>query len=283
MPLVHPRQLPSSAEVARTLLEGLGSASLAGPLGDAHAVPALHAALGCGDLVLAVPRDSRSRTVAAAPGPGSPTANDDWAVSLCVRAEAALPDLTVPRAHLEVLGWARYPGPADVQPAQDALRRAWPLDSLEAYDLLLVEVAEGELHWVGGCVTVDGDDVRSADPDPLWLDEADLLDRIRALLSPRLLALVQGLGRLPLPDGRGVELDQTLEARPVAVDRYGLTVQCRDPQDRRHLLRLPFGRPIGAEEDAWASISTEIVSQAGCRSSARASATAQDASQPLEP
>jgi hypothetical protein len=280
--LVHPRQLPSSAEVARTLLEGVGSASLAGPLGDTHALPALHAALACGDVVLAVPRDSRSRSALATPAPGAPSAGDDWAVSLCVRAQAALADLTVPRAHLEVLGWARFPAVADVQPAVRALHRAWPLDSLEAYDLLLVEIAEGELHWVGGCVTLEGDDVRAADPDPLWQDEADLLDRIRALMSPRLLALVRGLGRMPLPDGRGVELDHTVEARPVAVDRYGLTVQCRDRHDRRHLLRLPFARPIDAHEDAWACISTEIVSQEGCRNACRASATAQDASQAIE-
>ncbi|GAA4354019.1 hypothetical protein GCM10023145_21270 [Angustibacter luteus] len=281
--MVHPRQLPSSAEVARTLLEGIGAATVSGPLGDANAVPALHAALPGGELVLAVPHDPRSRSALSTPVPGAPSAGDDWAISVCIRAEAALADLTVPRAHLELLGWARLAGPADGAGALEALRRAWPLDGVDGYDLLLVEVAEGELHWVGGCVTIEGDDVRAAEPDPLWLDEADLLDRVRALLSPRLLELVHGLGRLPLPDGRGVPLERTVEARPVGVDRYGLTVQCRDNQERRHLLRLPFGRPIDADEDAWAAISTEIVSQAGCRTSCRGSATAQDAPQPIEP
>nr|WP_284287191.1 hypothetical protein [Angustibacter aerolatus] len=155
-----PRQLPLPAEVARTLLHGLGRATVSGPLDDrpddaacspgpahgvadgATAVPAVHGALPDGTVVLALPADA---TVRLLPGGGEP---EGRALRLCVRAEAPLPDLTLPRAHLEVLGWAARARPGQRAGALEALAATWPITNLLAHaprhDLLLVDVAEVE-------------------------------------------------------------------------------------------------------------------------------------------
>jgi hypothetical protein len=90
VPDPHPLHLPSSAEVARTLLAGQGTASLSHPLQDTEGSPVLPASRLDGTVVLALPHGGRvGRTDQPAP--------TQRTVAVSVRAQAALPDLTLPR------------------------------------------------------------------------------------------------------------------------------------------------------------------------------------------
>lgn len=258
MPDPHPLHLPSSAEVARTLLAGQGTASLSHPLQDTEGSPVLHASRLDGTVVLALPHGGRvGRTDQPAP--------TQRTVAVSVRAQAALPDLTLPRAHLDVLGWSAPVADGGRRNSLRALSRAWPVppvDLLGAYHLIEVEVAEAELHWVGGCVVLDGAAVRGAAPDPLWQKEDELLEGVRERFADRLLALAHRLGGLDSPAGPHVRLDRATEVRPIAVDRYGLTTRCLDPTGSAPLLRFPFGRPLDDPETAWPAIASELTSHA---------------------
>ncbi|GAB3675171.1 hypothetical protein [Angustibacter aerolatus] len=299
-----PRQLPLPAEVARTLLHGLGRATVSGPLDDrpddaacspgpahgvadgATAVPAVHGALPDGTVVLALPADA---TVRLLPGGGEP---EGRALRLCVRAEAPLPDLTLPRAHLEVLGWAARARPGQRAGALEALAATWPITNLLAHaprhDLLLVDVAEVELHWVGGCVTLAGDDVRAAVVDLVAVEEDALLGEVQSRYGHLVLAVVRGLAALPVPGGGTVRLDRTHDVRAIGLDRFGLTVQALVAGARgaeRHVVRLPFARPVEDVESALQTVGTELLTQRACHETCRssASAAAQDLAEPLQP
>ncbi len=296
MPDHHPLHLPSSAEVARTMLAGQGTASLSTPLRDTEGTPVLQAAHPDGTVVLAVPRTGGGPG-AVRPGYANRT------VAVRIRADAALADLTLPRAHLEVLGWSTPATARSAPKGVRAIARGWPVpgpEIVDRYDVVEVEVAEAELHWVGGCVVLDGAVIRAADPDPLWQTEDDLLERVQDQFNGRLLALVHRLGGLDSATGPHVRLDQTVTVRPIALDRYGLTVRCQDPTDAVHLIRLPFGRVVDDAHRAWEAVRAELTTHTdgpmacagrpdGVRPDGagahqlRASTTGQDPAQPSQP
>ncbi len=80
-----------------------------------------------------------------------------------------------------------------------------------------------------------------ADADPLASGEGAALDRIAAGCSARLLNLVRGLH--PVQTGND-DLSHAIAVRPVALDRYGLTVQCSLPDGDAGLGRLAFPAPV---------------------------------------
>lgn len=222
---------PSAAVVAATALSGSGTATLTSGATEAR-VAVVHARTTAGELVLlASGADLRSVGV---------DAGDDVPVRLEVVVEAALPDLTVPRAQVVVDGWVG-PVPAEHETSAAGavcalgdlvdLRAQWPDARLVRLDAAAVR-----LHWPEGCSDVRVEDLRAAVADPVALREGHVLARVDAELGDRLVDLVRSMGHAhPAPGGRGAgaagrDLGRVSEVRCVGADRTGLVLRCRTEQ-----------------------------------------------------
>lgn len=211
-----------AAEVAATLLCGSGTASLGT---DVHpGVDVLHARDRDGTpLLLAGADDVRPLGVTAT--------GDDVPAQLDIASYAPLPDLTVPRAIAQVVGWVR------TVPANEVARRLTATchagDFGEAFRswpgarLLALHVAEVSLHRSTGCEHLEPEEVEAASPDPLAPQEAEALGRLQETCGSRLLGLVRALGHAHTADrARDIRLAEVQEVRATAVDRCGLTLRC---------------------------------------------------------
>ncbi|WP_298803042.1 hypothetical protein [uncultured Pseudokineococcus sp.] len=230
--MTHP---PSAAVVAATALSGSGTAVLTPAARDEEregsCIAVLHARGRDGQLVV-VASDAAVGALGLGRGGGH-----DAAARLEVVVEAALPDLTVPRAQVVVDGWVRLAAPHEAAGALGAACAAGDLADLAGAwpdaRVLLLDAAAVRLHWPEGCSDVAVEDLRAAAPDPVALREADVLGRVEAELGDRLVGLVRAMGHAhPAPGGRGAgvpgrDLGRVSEVRCVGADRTGLVLRCR--------------------------------------------------------
>ncbi|MEJ5868726.1 hypothetical protein WDV85_13355 [Pseudokineococcus sp. 5B2Z-1] len=226
--------LPSAAVVAATALSGAGTAVLL-PARDGERegarVAVLHARTRDGEIVV-VASDAAVGALGLEHG-----GEQDAPARLEVVVEAALPDLTVPRAQVVVDGWVRPAAPHEAAGALGAVCAAGDLADLAGAwpdaRVLLLDAAAVRLHWPEGCSDVAVEDLRAAAPDPVALREADVLGRVEAELGDRLVGLVRAMGHAhPAPGGRGAgvpgrDLGRVSEVRCVGADRTGLLLRCR--------------------------------------------------------
>jgi len=220
--------LPSAAVVAATALSGSGTATLTAARTEERAA-VVHARTTAGDLVLLASADDLVRL-----GLG---AGDDAPVRLDVVVEAALPDLTIPRAQVVLDGWAALAGPQLAVAAMGAVCAVGDVSELCAQwpdaRVLHLDAAAVRLHWPEGCTDVPVEELRVAAPDPVTLHEGHVLERVDAELGDRLVALVRSMGHAhPAPGGRGAgvagrDLGRVDEVRCVGADRTGLVLRCR--------------------------------------------------------
>lgn len=223
---------PSAAVVAATALSGSGAATLTAARTDEQAA-VVHARTDSGDLVLLASADDLVRL-------GLGDTDADAPVRLEVVVEAALPDLTVPRAQVVVDGWAALVPPQGAAAALGAVCAVGDLGDLAGQwpdaRVLLLDAAGVRLHWPEGCADVPVGDLRDASPDPVTLREGHVLERVDAELGHRLVALVRSMGHAhPAPGGRGAgaagrDLGRVSEVRCVGADRTGLVLRCRTEQ-----------------------------------------------------
>ncbi len=263
----HPGLVPA-AELATTLLCGGGAASLRTdglePAGVLHGLdldgtPVLVAGA---DLVreLGLDRDG-----------------DEAGVRLEVTDLAPLAELTLPRAQVEVLGWASLVPAHDVPARLDARARTDLTGAFAAWAgsrLLQVDVAEVALHAGAGRAHLEPEDLRTSLPDPLGAHEADLVQRLGDDLGAALLELVRGIGHAHHVDGgTSRALADASQARVVGVDRYGLTVMCTLPgaqdttccvQQARSTVRVPFPVPVRTPDEAVRSAVALVVGSRTC-------------------
>ena len=262
----HPGLVPA-AELATTLLCGAGAASVSSdalePAGVLHALD-----LDGTPVLLAGPGLVRAL--------GLEHDGDEAGVRLEVTDLAPLPDVTVPRAQVEVLGWASLVPAADVPARLGARGRTDLTVALASWSgarLLQVDVAEVALHAGAGCAHLEPEDLRTALPDPLGVHEADLVQRLGDDLGDALLELVRGIGHAHHVDGGTSDaLASASAARVVGVDRYGLTVMCAltDGADAccdartRSTVRIPFPVPVRTPDEAVRSAVALAVGNRSC-------------------
>lgn len=263
----HPGLVPA-AELATTLLAGGGAASVSTeglePAGVLHGLD-----VDGTPVLLAGPDVVRRLGLAGE--------RDEAVVRLEVTDLAPLPDVTVPRAQVEVLGWVSLVPSSDV-PARLGARSRTDLTAAFASwagaRLLQVDVAEVGLHAGAGCAQLEPEDLRTALPDPLGLHEADLVRRLGDDLGAALLELVRGIGHAHHVDGHTSRaLAEASAARVVGVDRYGLTVVCTLPgaqddacceQRTRSTVRVPFPVPVRTPDEAVRSAVALVVGSRTC-------------------
>lgn len=255
---------PTATEVARTLTAGHGTASIGTAFG-ATSVPVLHAGLEDGEVVLLAGR----RDLAALElGELLTDGRRDRVVLLDIRSYAPLADLTLLRAHLSLAGRVRVVRPEERADATAALVAALGPEVAthtapwSDRALLLLEVAEGELHWPHGCTPLDAEDYVLADPDPVAADEGPALDRLARSCSERLLGLVRGLRRPATGDD---DLTRATSVRPVGLDRYGLTLRCTLPDGESGLGRLSFPEPQHTVAGAERAVTALLDHHEHCR------------------
>jgi hypothetical protein len=260
---VPPR--PSAAETARTLTAGQGTASLSTAFGSS-AAPVLHAGLEDGEVAVLV---GRRELTSVGLGDVLAPAGEPRVVLVDIRSYAPLPDLTLARAQLCAAGHARAAQATERGAAGVALRTVYgsAVDPLVTGDpdrvLLIVDVADCELHWPEGCERIPATDYVLADSDPLAHDEGAALQRIADACSARLLAMVRGLRRDQTGDD---DLTRAVAVRPVGLDRYGLTLQCSLADGDAGLGRLAFPAPVEDVAEAEGAIRGLLDQHEYCRS-----------------
>ncbi len=261
----HPGLVPAD-ELATTLLCGAGAASVSSddlpPAGVLHALD-----LDGTPVLLAGPELVRAL--------GLERDGDEAGVRLEVTDLAPLPDVTVARAQVEVLGWASLVPAADV-PARLGARGRTDLTvafaSWSGARLLQVDVAEVAVHAGAGCAHLEPEDLRTALPDPLGAHEADLVQRLGDDLGDALLELVRGIGHAHHVDGGTSDAPSAPRPGWSVVDRYGLTVVCAltDAQDAscdartRSTVRIPFPVPVRTPDEAVRSAVALAVGSRRC-------------------
>lgn len=217
---------PRAVDMAATVLTGRGTATLTSAV-TAEQVDVLHARTGSGEVVLLASDDDVRRLGLGLDRAGT---EDDVAVALEVEVAAALPDLTVPRAHLVLEGWAaplpshRWPAALTASCAGGdvaTVRRSWP-----GARLLGLDPAAARLHWPMGCSDVDLHELSQARPDPVTLAEEEVLARADAELGPHLVDLVRSVRTPHWPGQAPLDLSAVREARCIAADRHGVVLRC---------------------------------------------------------
>lgn len=214
-------RMPSAAERTRTLVQGTCSAALLIPGAAAprpeHLSPETRAVGPDGELLLLYPADSPA-VRAAAP------AHDDE-----LRAVLELTDVApvaVPhriRGRAWVSGWLTC-SPAHTEPGHVLLR-------LEVGDLYVDDL------WGAG--PVDPEEFARAEPDPLRGYETELLQHLAAAHDTQMLTLTALLG-----DRAGTGARAVRRVAPLALDRFGLRVRCRDAGGGTFDARFDFPEPV---------------------------------------
>lgn len=252
-------------EVAATLLAGTGTATLASSATGRRA-GVLHGRALDGTPLLLTSREQRD-PLGMCPGEAH-----DLAVSLEVRSEAPVPDLSLPRAHLVLHGWVTSVPLPELAAAVGV--RCGPLTLGEAYRswpqpwLLGLDAVEAELHWHAGCTGLDVDLLRATAADPLAGEEPTALLRVDAELGDRLAGLVRAMAVAhdPASDAR-VPLGGVLGVRAVGIDRYGVDLRCSWPVAAGRppaVIRLPFPAPVNDAESAIRSLTSLVTAHSGC-------------------
>ncbi|WP_086731638.1 DUF2470 domain-containing protein, partial [Streptomyces fradiae] len=105
--------------------------------------------------------------------------------------------------------------------------------------LLRLEVGDLHLDDLWGAGPVDPEDFARAEPDPLRAHEAELLQHLAAAHDDRMLALAALLGHRA-----GTGPAAVRRVTPLALDRFGLRVRCRDAEGRTFDARFDFPAPV---------------------------------------
>ncbi|MFF8386599.1 DUF2470 domain-containing protein [Streptomyces kanasensis] len=214
--------MPSAAERTRTLVQGTCSAVLlipgaTAPLLDQLA-PDARAVGPDGEVLLLYPADSPAVRAAT-------HAQDDElpaVLELTDVAPVAVPNRVRGRAWAS--GWLTVlPGVA-AEPGHTMLR-------LEVGDLYVDDL------W--GADPVDPEEFARAVPDPLRHHETELLQHLAAAHDDQMLALTALLG-----ERAGTGPSAVREVVPLALDRFGLRVRCRDADRRTFDARFDFPEPV---------------------------------------
>jgi hypothetical protein len=221
----HTPDRPSSAMRARTVLATAASASVHWDGGRVDL-------LGChhddplGDVILTLEtRSTLAGAARAAPG-------GDLAVLLELTELCAVSARERVRSRVSLAGWLSA--------------APWATDGTEGTTCLHVEVTEvafadsphlGDRTWIGLA------DYRAAEPDPLHLGAADLLQHLAAHHPDAVAALSR------LCDA--TTLQGVLRVLPVALDRYGVVLRVERLRGHKDV-RLSFRQPVrcGAEAAA---------------------------------
>ncbi|GAB2694204.1 DUF2470 domain-containing protein [Thalassiella azotivora] len=242
---------PDAAETVATLLAGQATATVTSrPTGaQVAAEPAL---APDGTPLLVVRGGDLTRL-------GLHVGEDDVAVRVDLTSCAPLPDLTLPRAHAVLAGWAtprpvseiaRWLGARAVTGDLAGLHRTWP-DAR----LLALDPAEVTLHWAHGCTDVDPGDLATAEPDPLAPREGEALQRVQAEHGDGLLGLVRSTGSArPATGDRPLDVSVAVAVRAVGLDRWGVTLRCLLAPGRERSLRMPFPAPVRSVDEAVATL-----------------------------
>ena len=256
-----------AAEAVATLLCGSGTASLGT---DNHpGVDVLHARDHDGTVLVLAGADYVRELGVTATG-------DDVPARLDIASYAPLPDLTIPRAIVQVVGWVRAVPASEVPGRLTATCyagdfgtafRSWP-----GARLLALDVAEVSLHRSTGCEHLEPEDVVAALPDPLARQEAESLARLQETCGERLLGLVRALGHAHTADrGRDIRLGDVHAVRATAVDRCGLTVRCTgvdrggdsNPQSVSSI-RIAFPQAVRTVDEAVDALALLALGQHSC-------------------
>jgi len=224
------QQGPTTAERVRSASARSGDAVLAIPASDPIQT-ALHHVRTCGDVVIGVPNDSRVLALAWQAGHGG------------LPAVLELTDLApLPlRERVRSLVWLRgtvHPVPASAERAlaaevaaespQEAL-----LDVGHSLSLVRLRLSSAVVADSSGAEPVDVDELRLAGPDPFWQLEGAWLQHL-ADDHPDVIDLLAR--RLPPLLRRG-------RVRPLAIDRYGITLRVELADGDRDV-RLSFNEPV---------------------------------------
>lgn len=245
---------PSAAEVARTLLTGVGTATL-GSAATQSAVPVLHAETAEGAFVLVGDGHTLSglgldspvsdllyrelcpiRDLASGESPvaasGSTACVMRYPVTLGISSMAPVADMNVQRGAAHFSGTITpLPAPA-VPAALQAECSGVKLSEVLGYRpdaKLFAFVPEHAAVTDGaGRHELDAREVLDARPDPLAPWEGPLLRSIESQHGAGVLGTVRGLDDSVDTEALGVGTMSTVEAvRIIGVDQYGLTLECR--------------------------------------------------------
>ncbi|MDT9686379.1 DUF2470 domain-containing protein [Streptomyces sp. TRM76323] len=213
--------MPSAAERTRTLLQGTCSAALLIPGAVAPRPEQLSPdarVLGPdGEVLLLYPSDSPAVRAAA-------RARDEELPAVLELTDVA--PVSVPH---RVRGRAWVSGRLTVSP--DAAEPGRTLLRLEVEDLYLDDL------WGAG--PVDPEEFARAEPDPLRGYETELLQHLAAVHDTQMLTLTALLG-----DRAGTGPTAVRHVTPLALDRFGLRVRCRDAERRTFDARFDFPEPV---------------------------------------
>jgi len=235
---------PSAAERIRSACAHAESSVLALP-GTDPIPTAVHHLRACGDVIVAVARNSAA-VAAAAAEVGSP-----GVLELTDHAPLAL------REPVRALVWLRgrvraVPGHAQrALASQVASEYPHPglLDVGHTSTLLRVVLESAVVADSAGAESVCPHDLRSADADPFWELEAAWLQHMDSDHADVIARLAR---HLPVRLRGG-------SVRPLAIDRYGVTLRVEGP-DTDHDVRLPFHAPV----DDVQQLSRAVRILAGC-------------------
>ncbi|MET9431506.1 DUF2470 domain-containing protein [Streptomyces sp. NPDC003036] len=207
--------MPSAAERTRTLVQSTCSAVLIAPGTEGarpeQLVPDARTVGTGGEIFLLYPADSPAVRAAT-------HAQDDElpaVLELTDVAPVAVPDRIRGRAW--VSGWLTS-APGIAAPGHMMLR---------------LEVGEVHVDDLWGDAAVEPEDFAAARPDPLSAYETELLQHLAAAHDDHVQALSTLLGR-----------DDVKSVVPLAVDRFGLRVRCRDAAGGAFDARFDFPTPV---------------------------------------
>lgn len=231
---------PSAAEIARTLLTGIGTATLESAATQS-AVPMLHAETASGQFILV--GDQLTLAALGLDSPVNeivyrenlPAADTTRKVLLPVRlrisAKAPVLDLNVERAGVLLTG-TLTPLPAAAVPGAlrstcSGVRLGEVLGYRSDARLFVFRPAQAEVSTAAGPQQISAEELALAQPDPLAAVEGPLLAAAEGEAGGELLAMVHGLDKELHAEELGFASLREVEAvRAVGLDRYGLTLQC---------------------------------------------------------
>ncbi|MEU6487752.1 DUF2470 domain-containing protein [Streptomyces sp. NPDC046887] len=214
--------MPSAAERTRTLVQSTCSGVLILPGVDGarpeQLMPDARTVGTDGEVFLLFPAD-------APPVRAATHAQDDElpaVLELTDVAPVAVPNRIRGRAWLS--GWLTC-APGIATPGQMMLR---------------LEVGEVHVDDLWGDGSVDPDDFASSVPDPLAPYETELLQHLAAAHGDQVQGLSTLLGQRSVDGSPAIH-----RVVPLALDRFGLRVRCRDEAGRLFDARFDFPEPVG--------------------------------------
>lgn len=244
---------PSAAEVARTLLTGVGTATL-GSAATQNAVPVLHAETMAGAFILVgdghtlaglgldspvsdllyrelCPLRDLAGPAPAATAPESSACVMRYPVALDISSMAPVADLNIERSSARFSGTIT-PLPASAVPSAlqaecSGVRLCEVLGYRPDAKLFAFVPEHATLTGGAGMHELDAQELLDTAPDPLARWEGPLLRSIERRYAPDVLNIVRGLDSSIDTEMLGVGTMSTVESiRMVGVDQYGVTLQC---------------------------------------------------------